>query len=226
MSRTRGTISRTQRSPPVNRHGGGVHRWYVSQGSEATGLFGRATVPRWRATSRSPVRTIFAKALWQFISRQALASNPSLVAAARRSVEVRSQRRFQRPVRCVSTANLTGRAGSRFLASPPPERRRSGQLDVIWLVVARRTTEWTRRLNGLRGSAGAGTVQVIRHVDAALHGLWRCRLCHKHQASARSRYRPVSVSGLFISRLTFIHRLFSCGRADVHRLALGFRCHP
>ena len=146
----------------------------VGQRSDWT-IWARHGGPRWRATSRSPVRTIFAKALRQFISRQALASNPSLVAAARRSVEVRSQRRFGRPVRgrlCVN-GEPHGACRSRFLKAPPPKRRRPLGLSprgAVWgvrLPAGLSDHRWTRLLNDLRGPAGAGTVQVTCHVDAA-----------------------------------------------------------
>ena len=169
MSRTRGTISRTHRSPPVNRPGGGVHRWYVSQGSEATGLFGRVTVVLGGA---QPADHRCAQFSLKRCGNSYLAKHWRRIHHSwrRRDAQWRSGPGDVLGVPfgegCVSTANLTGRAGRVLWHRLRPS---GGALDNStssgkWWPSDHR---WTRLLHDLRGPAGAGTVQVTRHVDAA-----------------------------------------------------------
>jgi hypothetical protein len=220
MLRTRGTISRTQRSPPVNRPGGGVHRWYVSQGSEATGLFGRVTVVLGGA---QPADHRCA----QFSLKRC---GNSYLAKHWRRIHHSWRRR-----------DVQWRSGPRDVLGVPfgegcVQRRTSRGVPVAFsgIASARAAALWTTRrhlVSGGRrttnGQGSAAQVQCRSHVMS----MQQARIVAVPFVPQTSRVGasqiPTRLGFWFVHLgLTFVHRLFSCGRADVHRLALGFRCHP
>ncbi len=169
MSRTRGTISWTQRSPTVNRPGGGHSSLVRLAGQRSDWTTGCVTVvlggaqPADRRCAQISLKhcgtSYLAKHWIESITRGGgetlcgvLVPEKFWVSRSRKAV---FQRRTSR-----------GRAGRVFWhrLHPSGGALDNSTLSAWWWPSDHR---WIRLLNGLRRSAGAGTVQVTSHVDVA-----------------------------------------------------------